>query len=382
MQVLVIPSWYYTTDNPISGIFFKEQAKALADTGQLQVVLMYGKFDWKESLGMNMQTDQKDGFLAIRGNGWAPPKVTSVGIKLWLKKYLSLVEEGFEKAGKPDVVHAHSWVAGLVAKAIKARYGIPYVLTEHLSSVNEARLSLRQQRLASRAYRAADGLTAVSHHMARQVESLAGGHEVLVIPNSVDTDFFYPKDQVRLPPRVLLSIGDPWYKKGHDITIKALAVLKSRGYYMELWLGDKIPGRAALEKEICNLGLQEQVKFLGLLSREEVRQVMHKASIYISASRVEPFGVTMIEALACGIPVIATRTAGGIDIIGDQKELGQLVDIGRETELANAVAEMVAHFDGYSPCLLHNKAKDRFSRRAIASSTIDVYKTVLHDNRA
>ncbi len=380
MHILIIPSWYTTSQNPISGIFFKEQAKALVDTGQLRVVLMYGKFDWKESLGMNIQSDQKDGFLTIRGNGWAPPKVTSVGIKLWLKKYLSLVEEGFEKAGKPDIVHAHSWVAGLLAKAIKVRYGIPYVLTEHLSSVNEARLSLRQQRLASRAYRAADCLTAVSHHMARQVESLAGGHQVLVIPNSVDTDFFYPKDQVRLPSPILLSIGDPWYKKGHDITIKALAVLKSRGHYLELWLGDKIPGRAALEKEICKLGLQEQVKFLGLLSRKEVRQVMQKASIYISASRVEPFGVTIIEALSCGLPVVATPTAGAKDILGNRPEFGLLANEKSEHALAEAILQVHSKRKSYDCDKMRAVVESLYSQAMIVEQTVQAYKKVLNDS--
>jgi L-malate glycosyltransferase len=381
MQVLVIPSWYYSAENPVSGIFFKEQAQALAALKEVEVGLMYGKFDWRESLFSQVSSDRTDGFLTVRGKAWAPPKVTRLGLQIWLFRYLSLFEAYRKRAGLPELIHAHSWVAGLAARSVSMRYDIPYILSEHLSSVNEGKLSARQSRFARLAYQDAAALTAVSQQMADKMVELVPNRSVFVVPNSVDTMFFQPKSKLRVKPSVLLSIGDPWHKKGHDISVKALSLLRQKGCHFELWLGDKIPGRRALIKMIEAEGVSGQVKFLGLLTREQVREVMQKADIYISASRVEPFGVTIIEALCSGLPVIATKTAGGLDIIGDQEELGALVAIDEEDELSEAILELTNRYDSFDPTYMHSTTAGKFSQGAVALQTLDVYKEVLNDHR-
>ena len=381
MHILVIPSWYYDETNPISGISFKEQAQALSAIEDVEVGLMYGKFDWRESVYGKVAVDRSDGFLTLRGKAWAPPKVTWIGVKAWQYRYMGLFEKYRSIAGEPAIIHAHSWVAGLVGRAINELYGIPYVVSEHLSSVNRGVLSERQTTLASVAYDKAVALTAVSQQMVAQLRELTTQNDIYLLPNAVDTDFFLPKGCVNDQPRVLLSIGDPWHVKGHDVSVKALALLKQRGYDFELWLGDKIPERKSLYQLIESNGLSKQVKFLGLLTRSEVVALMHKADIYLSSSRVETFGITIIEALSCGLPVIATKTAGGLDIIGKREDLGILVDIGDEAALANAIIMIADQLGKYQPKTLHDDVSARFGKQVVAKRSLELYKRVLNDHR-
>lgn len=379
MHILILPSWYYDIHGKGGGIFFKEQAQALARWGEVKVGLLYGQFDWHQPLRPVERADQQDGFLTVRANAFALPKVTQWGLRFWMWRYDQLLGSYLKKAGLPDLIHAHSWVGGLAAKHLKSKYKIPYLVTEHLSAFLNETITSRQKKWCQLAFDQAAAVIAVSEGLKTSIAHYTDNGNVSVLPNMVDTAFFtisstdYYSDTLRL-----LSIGDPWFTKGLDLLIEAVGIASQKvSWKIELLLGDEIPNRSTLQELASSYGIRDRVQFIGRLSRMEVRKAMQSTDIYVSASRLETFGVTMVEALSCGKPVIATRTAGASDIFREAPEFGQMVPVGDVQALARAIVNIGSQKHVYDGEALRAHAIQHFSQAAIVPKLINRYKSVL-----
>ncbi|WP_251240168.1 hypothetical protein [Bhargavaea ginsengi] len=125
MKVLVVPSWYPTNDNPISGIFFKQQAIALQRYGANVIVaypeiISLRKFSTKREIGFRYSLESKVKTYRISGYNYFPKKKDHVKDK-YLKWLERLVEKIINEHGKPDIIHAHSiiWGGGLLLKFLQ-----------------------------------------------------------------------------------------------------------------------------------------------------------------------------------------------------------------------------------------------------------------------
>jgi L-malate glycosyltransferase len=135
------------------------------------------------------------------------------------------------------------------------------------------------------------------------------------------------------------------------------------------------PERERLEKIACELGIERQVNFLGRLSREQVRAVMQSSHAVVSSSHFETFGITLIEAMACGKPVIATRSGGPETIV--TKENGLLVEAGNVEALAQAMLELRQCYADYPPEQIRAGCVARFSSPVFVNTMTKIYKDLL-----
>jgi len=104
--------------------------------------------------------------------------------------------------------------------------------------------------------------------------------------------------------------------------------------------------REDLEKQAAALGVSDRVSFLGRLSREEILKEMQDANCFVLPTRYEAFGVVLIEAMATGLPLIATRSGGPDTIVN--KENGLLIEPENAERLAAAMLEMMSNYSSYS----------------------------------
>ncbi|MCB0638820.1 MAG: glycosyltransferase [Lewinella sp.] len=380
-HILHIPGWYANLRGQGGGNFFREQAHALQAAG-LSIGLCYAdlrpaywrRTDWDFSLDSGMPT--------LRYQAFAWPKVDRWSIRYWQRHYLRAYDRYCSESGqRPDLIHAQSYLGGLAAAAIQQKRGVPYLLTEHLGRLTQPDIQLpRRQRLALRlAYAPARARYAVSQGVADAMTRWTGLSTDGVIPNMADTDFFQPSTQARAADGKLhlISIGDPWHTKGLDLLIEAVGMAQRQiDLRIMLRLGDKIPGRKKLQPLIDHWGLREQVIFLNWLDRTAVRKALQESDAYVSASRYESFGITMIEALACGAPVIATATAGARDLIHDGQN-GYLVPLGDAARLAEAIVRLSREGQQFVPPLLHRQIVDRYSYGAVVPRLVAIYQHIL-----
>ena len=122
------------------------------------------------------------------------PKLNSLLIHLWSKKYKTLYDLYCDKFNTPDLIHAHGYVAGFAAHYISTKTGIPYIITEHNSSVLLKHIRPGHRRALARAYNNSAALLAVGSGLKKAMENDTT-NKITVVPNLVNTDLFYPKEE-------------------------------------------------------------------------------------------------------------------------------------------------------------------------------------------
>ena len=131
---------------------------------------------------------------------------------------------------------------------------------------------------------------------------------------------------------------------------------------------------AKLHQLAKDLGLQNSVTFLGKLKSNEVLDLMYHSDAFVLASRHETFGVVFIEALAQGLPVIATRCGGPESIVNEDN--GLIVNIEDRQALTDALITLYEHRHQYDAKSLREHALKEFSGDAVISQIKDIYQTV------
>jgi colanic acid/amylovoran biosynthesis glycosyltransferase len=149
----------------------------------------------------------------------------------------------------------------------------------------------------------------------------------------------YPYRQPRKEIKYLLCVARLSSEKGHSSLIHALRLLRNEGYDMELRLAGNGPTMEQLTTLAEELGLAQQVHFLGHLSEDEVIRELQRSDLFVLPSFVEGLPVSAMEAMAVGLPVIATNIAGTSELIEDGKT-GILVRPSDPDALAHAVVRM------------------------------------------
>lgn len=326
-----------------------------------------------------MTSGLEEGVPTVRIHGWNVP-----GKRLRRRLFLHLAGKVFDgyagSFGEPDLIHAHSalW-AGLAARRLGERHGLPYVVTEHSSAFARGLLADWQKRDANEVFSAASEVLAVSEALANQLRGLASNPTVRVVPNVVDTDFFClpPEERGRSGDFNVLVVGTLRRNKGVDLLLRAFAeVFEGEGDVELVVVGDG-ESRSELMELAGRLGIGAQVRFTGRLSRGGVRREMWKADVLVSASRVETFGIVLAEAMATGLPVVATRSGGPEEIVPEWG--GWLVDPGHVHGLATALE----HFRRAERRMrrrtsdIREHVVERFGSDAVIPRIVSVYRSAL-----
>ncbi len=387
LHVLGLPSWYPTLETPLDGVFFKEQFQALHNAG-VRVGVVYPqirtikKLGWGAIRKSHFQSSfvEEGGLPVGRLYGWnLIPYPRRIGgfFRIWLTELL--VKQYIARFGRPDLLHAHSvlW-GGIAAAEVSRKLGLPYVITEHSSAFFQGKVGAHLHIQSRRAFTGARRVITVSHALGRYLveNHLAAAEQVCVIPNMVDTDFFTPPP-ARARPRpfrfLCVAIFSP--VKQIDLLLTAFAQAFAGADNVLLDIGGDGPERLSLEILAQELGIASRVTFLGPLNRAEVREAMWRAHTLVSASFYETFGVTLIEALATGLPVVSTASGGPDDIVSP--DVGRLTPVDDVEALARALQWARHAYPGFDPAQLRNYALSRFSRQQIARQIIDLYQEIL-----
>jgi len=285
-----------------------------------------------------------------------------------MKKYVAAY-------GKPDLIHAQSSVwAGIAAKRLSEKSGIAYCVTEHAS------VFMKQQVLGPSweqcwstpyirdAFDQAQAVVAVSRALKEKL-SVYTEAPIQVIPNGVDTRFFKPCQKKARDTFHFLTLSHLVPRKNIALLLHALKQLADPKTH--LTIGGDGPEKERLKKLVIALGIEPQVTFLGPLSREGVRAAFQEADAFVLASQHETFGVVCIEAMASGIPVVASRCGGTEDIVNDA--IGRLVAVNDLQALCEGMARVRELAHTCDPQQLHQMAAEQYGSEAVCRQYERVY---------
>ena len=220
-----------------------------------------------------------------------------------------------------DLIDAHYFYPDGVAAAMLGRaLGKPVVITARGTDINLIPQHALPRRMIAWAADQAAGMVTVSEALRREMIALGlPAHRIRTLRNGVDLAMFQPtaRDETRarlgLTGPTLLSVGHLIERKGHHLAIEALTKLPT---YTLLIAGDG-PERAKLEAQATSLGVAARAKFLGSVAHHELKQIYSAADALVLASSREGWPNVLLEAMACGTPVVASNVWGAPELVCD-----------------------------------------------------------------
>lgn len=387
-HILIVSSWYPSEKTPYEGIFVKEQAVALKEEGyQVGVIvptfrniisslkplrfnfLYYFELDDEiptyhlhilKLLPFRLVFSERINYLIFR-----------ISLYRFMKQYIAQI-------GMPDLIHGHIiLMGGYIAMLVAQILSLPLVVTEHGSSILQFRKSWTPY--LTKVTHGAHCLISVSHYFSKIVTGVTGV-ATEVVPNMVDTDFFTLRPyKVNLDGKRILIIARLNRDKGIHVLLQAFSAAYKGNKNISLDIGGSGEQEVHLKQMVRSLGIEGQVRFLGQLSGEQVRDSMHNADVLVLTSiSVEYSGGILVEAMATGLPIIATRSGAPQEIISND-HLGLLVSHVNVLELKNALVTTLSAIENkkYDPKFIRDYVIHNFSKKVFVSKLNEIYTRIL-----
>lgn len=279
--------------------------------------------------------------------------------------------------GRPDILHAHFGSSGIAGALIKKLSGIPLVITEHSSLMlpNNANDNFKKRVL--KAYTDCDKLIAVSSHLKNHIEHL-GAKNVILIPNIIPHSYFADIGNVKKNAKQFISVGSLLHNKRFDLLLSAFERLCCFKEDATLLIAGNGPLFRELQERIHGKELQDRIILLGYVENSELPALYRESACFVLASDYETFGVVYAEAIASGIPVIASDCGGPADII-DQTN-GLIIPRGDEDELYRALVYMYNNSSLYNSNDMINNCYEKFGEESVIRRISSVYKDLMNQN--
>jgi glycosyltransferase involved in cell wall biosynthesis len=237
-----------------------------------------------------------------------------------------------------DLVHAHWTLSAAAAIAGRARHKAPVLLTSQGSDLFRAPKGRIGATVTRTILSRCDHVTVLSQALREQALSLGlAADRLTIIPNGVDTTAFRPVPVEREP--IILYVGSLIERKGLDSLLPAFAAVHGRVPTARLLIIGEGPEADALGAMAEDLGIADQVTWLPFLRQADVRAWMQRARVLVLPSTEEGQGVVLLEAMACGTPVVGSRVGGIQDVI--TSDVGALVAPASAVELAEALVDLL-----------------------------------------
>ena len=438
LRVLVIARWYPAVDDPVRGSFVADQVAALVAAGRVEATVVSFEFVRLNRVAERREPEREaihrryEGAVGGRDDvltpgGWpaavrtwptlegtpvarlpvasGPEDSEARGGDDHLAAFTPLLARLAERAatrsgdttgglpapgeGAPsapfDLVHAHTgFPDGELAALAAARLGVPYMVTEHSSRtaalLADPDVRARYARVLQGAARVIVVSAALGAEIRDALPELAAemDERLEVVPNTVPVELFRAPARSDRRRGELLYVGARKPDKGIATLLEAFALARAEVPELTLRLVGRAPTPAdddAWLTRAAELGVADAVAFDPPVDRAGVADAMVRADLFVHASRRETFGVVAVEALASGLPVVATRSGGVDEILGpDPHAVGALVGVDDARALADGILETWARRDAFDPAALRAGAQERFAAPAVARRLLGIYE--------
>ena len=383
MYILIISRGVPSKHHPQWGCFEKDQAEALASIGH-KVIVMSVDARFKRYRGHL-------GLHHIFKNGVEYYNYVSLPAKLFTKcfsedfyinkikthLYKKILKKIVKTHGKPDIIYTQFYGNTIMGVKLKQFFNIPVVAIEHLSKFNESTFSKQEDNWAKYAFDNSDARIAVAQTLANNLSSRYK-HRFEVVYNMYGPEFGNTRISNSWNGTQMLrfiSTASLIKRKGFDALIEAFAAadIPSATWSFDIigWGEEK----ENLENLIRRYNLQNNIHLLGKMNKMEIADQLRKSNVFVLPSRNENFSVAILEALAMGLPVIATDCGGIRECINVKN--GVIVPVDDINAMAGAIKDMINDYNQYDRNYIAEDCEKRFSPESIANQLTQVFESVL-----
>jgi teichuronic acid biosynthesis glycosyltransferase TuaC len=330
-RILSLSCVFPNPADPSFGLFVRARLNRLAQAAEVKVIAPIARIDFATAVRARfgrrgIPFRRRDGDLEVLHPAWTyPPGGFAINPILLFQRVLPLAWR-LRRRFDFQVIDSHfGFPDGIAAALLSRTLGIPFTITLRGSEVVHAEYRWRRKMMAW-SMRKASRVFAVSERLRQFALALgAESGRAKTIPNGVDPACFHPRDReqsrrrhrIETGAKIVLSAGNLIELKGHHRVARAVAGLRKRGLAFELWIAGR-GGRyeSELRRQIAELGVEENVRLLGVLPAEELADLMSASDVVCLASSREGWPNVVHEAMACGTPVVATNVGAVEEIVG------------------------------------------------------------------
>lgn len=365
MNIFIIARGYPSKQDPTWGCFEKDQAEALRQLGHRVTILSVDtrfRFYWRKlgiECGVHNNIAIFNIFLLPYALLFFLPKKMRDAFYAWQLEIL--YKRATKQYGTPDVIYSHYLHNTLKAIPLRQKYNIPIVAMEHWSQMAYTPIPKNAIATAKHVYASIDQLLAVSSTLKNNIKQQIGVDSI-VVPNMVGREFQYTAhDNTNRKTIHLITTGRLIPEKCFDMLIRAVANISLP---LQLSIIGNGSEKDKLQRLTKKLHMEDRIHLLGHKSKQEIVALLQDSDIFVLPSQSETFGVAYIEALACGLPIIATDCGGPRDIVTNNN--GLLVPINNQRALEQAIIQMSSNIHSYNKKAIAEDCQNRFSSDNVA----------------
>jgi len=381
MKILTFSTLFPNTEKPGHGIFVETRLRHLVASGQVEsrVVAPIGWFPSKNprfgdyaKLAKVPQSEVRHGLQVEHPRFPVIPKVGMNVAPLLLAqaarpRIARLLDEGYDF----DLIDAHYFYPDGVAAAMLARYfNKPLVITARGSDITLLPQYALPRKMIKWAAKRADAVITVCHALRDEVVALGvAADKVTSLRNGVDLQLFRPIERTPNALFTLLTVGHLVPVKAQELIIAALPLLPD----VRLVVAGGGPNRGMLEALARELGVEARVQFLGAVPQAQLREHYGNADALVLASSREGWANVLLESMACGTPVVASRVYGTPEVVA-APEAGVLMDQRTPQGVADAVQRLRADYPDQSAT---RRYAERFSWDDTTHGQVQLFERLL-----
>lgn len=365
-KILWLCSWYPSKLMPFNGDFIKRHAEAVSLYEDIYVIHIVRDVKGIITKDVLTEDSEKNGLAEKIIYYHTPSFRVSLFDKYWSelkyrKLYKKAVSDYMKTSGIPDLAHVHVGMkAGAIALWLKKKKTVPYVISEHWSGfLPEADEKIIDQpfyfrSLWRKVIAGASAISAVSAHLANAIQQQFALKHVHVIPNVVDTSIFYPAASKSNDIRFIHISGLEELKNPTAIIEAFTIVIKT---YPSAVLDIFGPDDKRPKSLVAELRGEKNIQFHKEISQQELAEFVRQSLALVLYSSYETFGCVIIEANACGIPVVISDIPVFHETVTEGMN-GIFVKPNDPVALAERMIEMI-------------KTRSTFNSNAIAAESSD-----------
>lgn len=380
LNILFISSWYPTPRNPLMGIFVKRHAAAIALCCNVSVITV------NSSDHAGIEESEEGGIFTLRAYykqiGTAIPFLSSaVKLYQYLNTWIMVLKYYRNKKQKPDIVNANIvYPISIVAWFIQIFWRVPYVITEHWTGYFPADgryKGIIMKWLSRLAVGKAASVITVSEGLSKRMKELKLSNTYHIIPNAVDINIFdisnYNNNSIYNFIHIS-TLDNP--QKNITGMIHAFKRVNSAFPNTKLTLVWEEQSDEYIELIRREAAFNDSIIITGRKTPSEIIGMLHNSCAMVLFSNYENLPCVMLEALSCGVPVIATNV-GDIPLYINSSN-GLLVKPGDEAGLEHAMTTLIKNQESYNPTAIRASVIDKVNPAAIAEQFLKVYKEALN----
>ena len=379
MHILFISRGYPSELRPQNGNFEVDQAEGLVKLGHKvsMISVDLGREFLPKEYGI--QRIEKNGVLSY--HLFLMPMKFFVGEGIFRRllnlQFDYLYKKVVNELGKPDIIYAHYLWNMDWALYLKQTYSIPLVGIEHWSELGYDEIIPVIEQNARRIYSQLDGLITVSHSLQKNIKKRFDVSSTVVFDTIHDSVRMSTKKQPKDDIVRFVSVGSLIPRKGYDDLITAFANSSLSREKWSLTIAGEGPEEKKLQDLIRQYHLENNIHLAGKKSKTEVVELLNRSDVFISASHLETFGVAALEAICCGVPVLAIDSEGPREFITETN--GRLCEDNVDA-LREGIEYMFAHYTEFDKQRMADDAVNRFSSTAIAKQLTRIFEEVIRTN--